>query len=67
MIGIDAIQALEAELNAPKGEEKPDEVITDLPYFTKELDHIDQINEGDSVTLTAQVEPSNDNTLYVEW
>ncbi|CAG2164046.1 unnamed protein product [Oppiella nova] len=37
------------------------------PVFTKQLSSVENLKEGDYVCIEAQIEPSNDEKLVVEW
>ncbi|CAG2104737.1 unnamed protein product, partial [Medioppia subpectinata] len=43
------------------------EEIYERPVFTRQLSSIKDIKEGDYVFIEAQIEPSNDDKLIVEW
>ncbi|KAI6230227.1 Hemicentin-1 [Aphelenchoides fujianensis] len=56
------------ELEAPKPEpEELPEPAKEPPRFTVQLTAVPETPEGTPVNCTAQYEPTNDNTLVVEW
>ncbi|RXG68646.1 Titin, partial [Armadillidium vulgare] len=64
--GWEAIRQREAQWNrVPPTPTSPE--VAEPPMFTKHLESFDRLQEGGSVTLEAQVQPSGDPYLSIEW
>lgn len=65
--GLQAIQAIEALLNAPRGEVFVDDGPSEVPQIVHDIEPVGQIEEGMSVHFEIQFEPVTDPSVVVSW
>lgn len=65
--GLQAIEAIEAILHAPRGDNFIEDGPHEAPKIILDLQPIDEVEEGMSVHFEVQVEPAGDPSLIVEW
>lgn len=65
--GLQAIEAIEAFLHAPRGAAPEDEGPMGVPQIIHNLQPVGDVEEGMSVHFEVQVEPSSDPSLTVSW
>lgn len=65
--GLQAIEAIEALLNAPRGAAFEEEGPLGAPQIVQDLQPVGDVEEGTAVHFEVHVEPSNDPSLAVYW
>ncbi|KAA3674164.1 uncharacterized protein DEA37_0013564 [Paragonimus westermani] len=65
--GLQAIEAIEAYLHAPRGEAFVEDGPSEAPQILNDLQSVGDIEEGMSVHFEVQIEPAGDPTLTVDW
>lgn len=65
--GLLAIEAIEANLHAPRGTVWEDDSPHEAPVIIQQPQLVGEIEEGTAIHFDVQVEPAADPSLIVEW
>ncbi|CAH8455272.1 unnamed protein product [Schistosoma turkestanicum] len=65
--GLLAIEAIEANLHAPRGTVWEDDSPHEAPVIIQQPQFVGEIEEGTAIHFDVQVEPASDPSLIVEW
>ncbi|KAK4474183.1 hypothetical protein MN116_003482 [Schistosoma mekongi] len=65
--GLLAIEAIEANLHAPRGTVWEDDSPHEAPVIVQQPQSVGEIEEGIAIHFDVQVEPASDPSLIVEW
>ncbi|VDP90709.1 unnamed protein product [Echinostoma caproni] len=65
--GLQAIEAIEALLHAPRGTAFEEDGPLGAPQIIQDLQPVGEVEEGTAVHFEVHVEPSNDPSLVVNW